>query len=389
MARSKAVLILEDGTIFAGESFGAAGERDGEVIFNTSMTGYQEILTDPSYKGQIVTMTYPHIGNYGVNLEDAEAWQPYAEALIVREISPVVSNWRSTQSLDELLRQKNVLGITDLDTRALVRHIRSCGAMKGYISTEDFNKESLLQKVDAAPGMIGRNLVMEVTCAEPYVWTDISFPLGALDPSSVPIGADRPWHVVAYDFGIKHNILRLLADRGCRITVVPANFPAEEVLALHPDGLFLSNGPGDPATLDYAVRNLRVLMSQVPTLGICLGHQLLGLAFGGQTYKLKFGHHGGNQPVKNLLTNHVEITAHNHGFAVDAESLPSDVEITHLNLNDQCVEGMRHRSLPVFCVQYHPEASPGPHDARYLFDQFIGLMRGEHTGWSTELAKTE
>ncbi|MBI3941681.1 MAG: glutamine-hydrolyzing carbamoyl-phosphate synthase small subunit [Chloroflexi bacterium] len=387
MARSKAVLILEDGTIFEGESFGATGERAGEVVFNTSMTGYQEILTDPSYKGQIVTMTYPHIGNYGINLEDAEAWQPYAEALIVREVSPVVSNWRSTQSLDELLRQKNVLGITDLDTRALVRHIRAYGAMKGYISTEDFHRESLLQKVTAAPGMIGRDLVMEVTCAKPYIWTDLSLPLGILQP--VPSAPDRLYHVVAYDFGIKHNILRLLADRGCRITVVPANFPAEKVLEMHPDGLFLSNGPGDPAAVDYAVRNLRVLVGEVPTLGICLGHQLLGLAFGGQTYKLKFGHHGGNQPVKNLLTDHVEITAHNHGFAVDPDSLPPEVEITHINLNDQCVEGMRHRSLPVFCVQYHPEASPGPHDARYLFDQFIDLMRGENTSWATELAKTE
>lgn len=387
MARSKAVLILEDGTIFEGESFGATGERAGEVVFNTSMMGYQEILTDPSYKGQIVTMTYPHIGNYGVNLEDAEAWQPYAEALIVREISPVVSNWRSTQSLDELLRQKNVLGITELDTRALVRHIRSYGAMKGYISTEDFNKESLLQKVEAAPGMIGRDLVMEVTCAKPYIWTDLSLPLGTLYPEGkVPV---QLYHVVAYDFGIKHNILRLLADRGCRITVVPANFPAEQVLEMQPDGLFLSNGPGDPAAVDYAVRNLQILLGEVPTLGICLGHQLLGLAFGGQTYKLKFGHHGGNQPVKNMLTGQVEITAHNHGFAVDPDSLPPEVEVTHINLNDQCVEGMRHRSLPVFCVQYHPEASPGPHDARYLFDQFIDLMRGENAGWATELAKTE
>ena len=367
-----ALLALEDGRVFHGLAFGAVGERTGEVVFNTSLTGYQEVLTDPSYKGQIVVMTNPHIGNYGVTPEDDESCRPFVEAFVVREVSPLVSNWRAQGDLSTFLKTYGVMGITELDTRALVRHIRSRGAMRGVLSATDPDADRLVTKARQSPSMEGLDLVQAVTCDAPYEWTE--GPLAGWQVLDRDLaGVQR--HVVAYDFGIKHNILRLLADRGCRVTVVPATTSAYEVLAMQPDGVFLSNGPGDPAAVTYAVESIAELLGQVPIFGICLGHQLLALALGGQTYKLKFGHRGGNQPVKNLRTGRVEITAHNHGFAVAADSLPPEVEVTHVNLNDGCVEGLRHRELPAFSVQYHPEASPGPHDARYLFDRFVEMIK--------------
>ncbi len=362
MTLDKAILYLEDGTSFEGRAFGAPGEKLGEVVFNTSMTGYQEVLTDPSYAGQIVVMTQPQIGNYGTNPEDVESRRPFVEGFAVRQHSPLFSNWRGRETLDDYLLRHGVAGISDLDTRALVRHIRDRGAMRGIVSSQDFDPASLRRKTLAHPTMEGSDLVGAVTAAGSYRFE-----------------SDRPrLHVVAYDFGIKTNILRCLAERGCAVTVVPAATDAEHVLALKPDGVFLSNGPGDPEPLRYAVANIRKLTGRVPVFGICLGHQLLGLALGGKTFKLKFGHRGGNQPVKNLLTGKVEITSHNHGFAVDPDSLPeSQVQLTHLNLNDQTLEGFRHRSLPVFSVQYHPEASPGPRDSLYLFDEFVDMMRRE------------
>lgn len=362
MKRQSAYLVLEDGTSFAGYSFGAAGEKLGEVVFNTSLTGYQEILTDPSYAGQIVVMTYPEIGNYGVNSQDVESSRPYAEGLVVRNYCATPSNWRSEGTLSDYMAEHLVVGITGIDTRRLVRHIRERGAMRAIISTIESDKERLLARVRNSPHMLGRALAEQVSCAEPYVWKE-------------SVGETRP-HVVAYDFGIKTTILRSLALRGLRVTVVPAGTSAKEVDRLAPDGIFLSNGPGDPGPLTHIAAEVRSLAERYPVFGICLGHQILGLAFGGKTYKLKFGHRGGNQPVKNLLTGRVEISAHNHGFAVDAESLPDgEMEVTHVNLNDNTVEGMRHRYLPVYSVQYHPEAAPGPHDSSYLFDQFYHLVR--------------
>ena len=332
----------------------------GEVVFNTSMTGYQEVLTDPSYAGQIVVMTQPEIGNYGTNPEDEESRRPFVEGFVVRECSPIHSNWRGEKTLDDYLCQHSVSGISEIDTRALVRHIRSRGAMRGMISASDFVPDSLRQKVLAFPTMSGSDYVRCVTTPESYHWE----------------ARDIQFQVVAFDFGIKSNILRSLAARGCSLTVVPAATSAEDVLALDPDGIFLSNGPGDPEPLDYAVHNIEKLLGKKPIFGICLGHQLLSLALGGKTYKLKFGHRGGNQPVKNLISNKIEITAHNHGFAVDPDSLNDhQIQLTHFNLNDQTLEGFRHRYLPVFSVQYHPEGSPGPHDSLYLFDDFIRLMR--------------
>ena len=363
--REPAMLVLADGTVFEGTSFGARGEFIGEVCFNTSMAGYQEILTDPSYAGQMVNMTYPLIGNYGVNEEDFESRRIYMGGFLVRETSRVVSNWRSNASLGEFLERHGVVGLEGFDTRALTRHIRSRGAMEGALSSTDLDPASLLEKVNAAPGIVGRDLVQGVTVDEPYVWEE-----GLRDACE--------FDVVAYDFGIKQNILRLLTARGCRVTVVPATTTAQEVLALGPDGVFLSNGPGDPEPVTYAIESVRGLLGKKPVFGICLGHQLLGLALGGNTYKLKFGHRGANQPVMNRDTGRVEITAQNHGFAVDADSLGDcsygEVLLTHTNLNDGTSEGMRCGESGAFSVQYHPEASPGPHDSRYLFDEFIQLM---------------
>ncbi|QUV81536.1 glutamine-hydrolyzing carbamoyl-phosphate synthase small subunit [Chloracidobacterium sp. D] len=363
----EAILALEDGRLFYGRSIGAAGETTGEVVFNTAMTGYQEVLTDPSYAGQLVTMTCPHIGNYGVNPEDVESRQPFVAGFIVRELSSVVSNWRATESLGHYLKRHGIVGIEGIDTRALVRHIRERGAMRGVISTVEREASRLVAKAAGAPGMVGAALAKTVTCTAPYTW-----PLAAAEDSTEY--QRRRWHVVAYDFGVKFNILRHLAALGCRVTVVPATTTAEEVLRLQPDGVFLSNGPGDPEPLTDIAREVRLLAERLPTFGICLGHQVLALAFGGRTFKLKYGHRGANHPVKNLMTGKVEITSQNHGFAVDPESLPEELEVTHINLNDGTLEGFRHRHLPVFCVQYHPEAAPGPHDAAYLFEAFTALL---------------
>ncbi|HET8674516.1 MAG TPA: glutamine-hydrolyzing carbamoyl-phosphate synthase small subunit [Blastocatellia bacterium] len=384
----EAILALEDGRVWRGRGFGARKEVVGEVVFNTSMTGYQEILTDPSYCGQIVTMTYPLIGNYGVNSQDAESRRVFAEALVVRELSRTVSNWRAESSLDDYLKGAGIPGISDIDTRSVVRHIRERGSMRGCLSTEQADERAVVARARKAPEMVGLDLASVVTCDEPYVWTDDqSYAYGSprlLHPNVKPVAIEAAeqgaaileprFHVVAYDFGLKHNSLRNMAALGCRVTVVPAHTSAEDVNELKPDGIWLSNGPGDPEPLTSVVANIRKLIGRYPVFGICLGHQLMGLAFGGRTYKLPFGHHGGNQPVKDLSTGRVEITAQNHGFAVDADSLPQDCEVTHINLNDNTVEGLRHRSLPVYSVQYHPEAGPGPHDAAPLFDKFVEMM---------------
>ncbi|MBI5651067.1 MAG: glutamine-hydrolyzing carbamoyl-phosphate synthase small subunit [Chloroflexi bacterium] len=383
--RPEAILALEDGALFRGRAFGARGEHCGEVVFTTGMTGYQEVLTDPSYHGQIVIMTCPHIGNYGVNDDDAESARPWVSGFIVREASPVVSNWRATGDLESYLIAHNIVALTEIDTRALVRHIRTRGAMRGIISSDDLDSESLIHKSRASRAMSGADLAREVTCTQVYEWNygviaseAKQSPTSELEIASSHkplLAMTRAFHIVAYDFGIKHNILRMFAERGCRVTIVPATTRAEDVLALKPDGIFLSNGPGDPAAVTYAIEATKKLLGRVPIFGICLGHQILGLALGAKTYKLKFGHRGGNQPVKHLPSGKVEITTHNHGFAVDANSLPNAVEITHVNLNDNCVEGLRHKNLPAFSVQYHPEAAPGPHDARYLFDEFARMMK--------------
>ena len=372
----EAILALEDGRVWRGRGFGARGEVVGEVVFNTSMTGYQEILTDPSYCGQIVTMTYPLIGNYGVNSEDAESRRVFAEGLVVRELSRTVSNWRAELSLDDYLKSAGIPGISDIDTRSVVRHIRERGSMRGCLSTEQTDERAVIARARKSPEMVGLDLASVVSCEESYVWTDDqSYAYGS--PRLLHPGAairEPRFHVVAYDFGLKHNSLRSMAALGCRVTVVPAHTSAEDVSELKPDGIWLSNGPGDPEPLTGVVANIRKLIGRYPVFGICLGHQLMGLAVGGRTYKLPFGHHGGNQPVKDLSTGRIEITAQNHGFAVDADSLPQDCEVTHINLNDNTVEGLRHRSLPVYSVQYHPEAGPGPHDAAPLFDKFVEMM---------------
>jgi carbamoyl-phosphate synthase small subunit len=369
-----AKLALEDGTVFSGVSIGAHGEVDGEVVFNTSMTGYQEILTDPSYRGQIVTMTYPEIGNYGVNAEDVESDRPKLAGFVVREDSRRASNFRAQGRLQDYLRQHGIVAMSGIDTRALVRRIRTFGAMKGIISTTDLDDASLVQKAKASPGLVGRDLVREVLPQDYREWNERLSPWATLPDSAVPTYTGEP-HVVAMDFGMKWNIARHLRETGCRVTVVPGTATWEEIRKLEPDGVFLSNGPGDPEPLDYAIRTIRELIGQVPVFGICLGHQLMGLACGAKTFKLKFGHRGANQPVLNLLTGRVEITTQNHGFAVERDSLPESLEITHINLNDDTIAGLRHREHPAFCVQYHPEASAGPHDSRYLFHQFREMLQ--------------
>ncbi len=370
----QAVLALEDGTIFEGTSFGAPVQRTGEVVFNTAITGYQEIFTDPSYCGQIVVLTNPQIGNYGSNQADCEAQRPYIEGLVVREISPVASNWRADDKADHFLAKHGVPVIADVDTRRLVRLLRDRGAMRGLIAVGAHNHDELIQAAIRSPSMTGQNLVSKVSTASSYGWTQ---GIEAVSTSDRLVPADEPqFNVVAYDYGIKRNILRHLVQIGSRVTVVPADTTSEDVLALKPDGVFLSNGPGDPEPLQRQSAEVKKLIGKVPVFGICLGHQILGLAFGGKTFKLKFGHHGANHPVLNRRTSKVEITSQNHGFCVDPESLrDSEIEITHLNLNDGTVEGLRHRSEPVFCVQYHPEAAPGPHDSHYLFHDFAALMK--------------
>ena len=376
----QAWLALEDGTVYQGEAFGATGEKTGEVVFNTGMAGYQEILTDPSYKGQIVTMTYPLIGNYGVNPEDFESLRPHVEGFVVREYQPYPSNWRSTESLDSFLVRFGVIGISGVDTRALTRRLRVQGVMKGVITTEESTAGSLVARARNSPGLVGRDLVKEVTTPTAYRWNRGSaeqIDCSELSPEAVWGAFDEQngCRVILMDFGAKLNIIKSLAALGCRVLVVPARFTASEILRLEPDGIMLSNGPGDPDALDYAIRELKQLIGQKPIFGICLGHQLLGLALGGRSFKLKFGHRGSNQPVMRLETDKVEITSQNHGFAIDADSLdPEKIALTHINLNDRTLEGLRHREFPIFCVQYHPEASPGPHDAVYLFDEFIRLM---------------
>jgi carbamoyl-phosphate synthase small subunit len=368
-----AVLALEDGTVFEGHSFGAPVERAGEVVFNTAITGYQEIFTDPSYSGQIVVLTNPQIGNYGANEADSEAVRPFIEGLVTREFSPLSSNWRADETAQDFLTASGVPVITGIDTRALVRHLRSRGVMRGVLSAMSARPEELVERARRSPSMAGLDLATRVSTKESYEWSAGVEPCSPSQHVSAP--GDARFHVVAYDFGMKRNILRRLVQAGCRLTVVPAATSAEDVLALKPSGVFLSNGPGDPEPLTEPAAQVRKLVGRVPIFGICLGHQILGLALGGKTYKLKFGHRGANHPVLNKVTGKVEITSHNHGFAVDPDSLNlNDIEITHTNLNDETLEGFRHRSHPVFCVQYHPEAAPGPHDSRYLFDDFVKLM---------------
>jgi len=373
----KAIIVLEDGSLYPGEGFGAQGMQVGEVVFNTSMTGYQELLTDPSYYRQIVVNTVSHVGNVGVNADDPESARIWVAGFAIRALSPVVSNWRASATLDEYLRAQNVIGIAEVETRALVRHLRTRGVMRGVIAHGEAadDPQALIAEAQRWPGMDGLDLAKEVTCQVPYTWeesTDARWYRHA--PGSVSENVLARGHIVAYDFGIKRNILRLLTDRGFRVTVVPATTTAAETLALHPDGVFLSNGPGDPAAVTYAIDAIRDLLGKVPIFGICLGHQLLGLALGGKTHKLLFGHRGGNQPVRDPESGAVTITVHNHGFAVTEGTLPEDVTVTRVNLNDGCIEGLRSDRYGAFSVQYHPEASPGPHDALDLFDEFVRLV---------------
>jgi carbamoyl-phosphate synthase small subunit len=368
-----ALLALEDGTVFEGNAFGAPVDKAGEVVFNTSLTGYQEIFTDPSYAGQIVVLTNPQIGNYGTNLADNEAGKPFIEGLVVREYSPITSNWRSDADASDFLSRHGIPAITGIDTRTLVRKLRMGGVLRGVLSTTNLNHKELIERARNHPSMAGMDLATKVSTASSYSWSESVSPVSVSEV--LRPGAAPRYKVVAYDFGIKRNILRRLSHVGCELTVVPAGTTAEDVLALNPDGVFLSNGPGDPEPLEFQAAQIRKMMGRAPIFGICLGHQILGLALGGKTFKLKFGHRGGNHPVLNRITNKVEITAQNHGFAVDAESLNlNEIELTHINLNDNTLEGLRHKNLPLFSVQYHPEAAPGPHDSQYLFDDFVTLM---------------
>ncbi|MBU0481449.1 MAG: glutamine-hydrolyzing carbamoyl-phosphate synthase small subunit [Proteobacteria bacterium] len=368
----KALIALEDGRVFEGSSFTGPGEVAGEIVFNTGMSGYQEVLTDPSYKGQVVTMTYPLIGNYGVNPEDMESLGIHPGAFIVKEYNAIPSNFRSTGTMADFLKEYGVLGVEGVDTRALTRHIRVKGAMKGIISTLDLDPDSLIRKAKESAGLVGRDMVREVTCKKPYGWKDDQ----PVDGTNFSTCGSGKYKVIVIDYGLKFNQARLLAERGCQVQVVPATTSADEILNLNPDGIFLSNGPGDPAAVPGVVETVRALLGKKPVFGICLGHQILGQAFGGKTYKLKFGHRGVNQPVKDLLTGKIEITSQNHGFCVDLESLdPDKVELTHVNLNDGSLEGMRHKEFRAFSVQYHPENAPGPRDSVYLFDRFIDMMK--------------
>lgn len=367
-----ALLALEDGTLWPGVGFGATGITTGEIVFNTSLSGYQEILTDPSYHNQIVTMTMPHIGNYGCTPEDDESDRVWAAGLVVRSISPIVSNWRANQSLPDYLTERGIVAITDVDTRALVRHIRTHGAMRAALSSDNPDPDQLIALARSSRDMNGLDLAKEVSCTKPYEWTE---GVEWWEPNRQSTLDNRQYHVVAYDFGVKRNILRLLASRNCRITVVPATTPAADVLAMNPDGIFLSNGPGDPAAVTYAIDAIGELVGQKPMFGICLGHQILALALGAKTYKLKFGHRGGNQPVQVTEHKGVQISSHNHGFAVDTSTLPPGVTMSHVNLNDDCCEGLVAPEKNAFSVQYHPESSPGPHDSDELFDKFAAMMQ--------------
>ena len=370
----KAYLALSDGKVFEGNHFGAEGEVDAEIVFNTSMSGYQEVITDPSYCGQMVVMTYPLIGNYGINPQDFESDRPHLSGFIIKELSGIASNWRSRGKLEDFLKEFGIVGIQGIDTRALTRRIREKGAQQAVLSTITRDPEELIRKAQNSPGLEGKDLVKEVTCQSPYDWKEEEWDIFNRGPS-LKSDVNKKFFVVAYDFGIKRNILRKLVGAGCRVRVVPASTSAKDVLVLNPDGVFLSNGPGDPEGVPYAIKNIKFLLGKIPIFGICLGHQILVLALNGQTFKLRFGHHGGNQPVMDTHTGKVEITSQNHGFAVIQESIGPSIDVTSVNLNDQTVEGIRHKEWPIFSVQYHPEASPGPHDSSYLFQQFTNLMK--------------
>ncbi len=374
----KAKLALADGRIFEGESFGASGQVEGEVVFNTSMMGYQEVLTDPSYRGQMVLMTYPLIGNYGINPDDFESEKPHLSAFIIKELSSIPSNWRSTVTLDEFLKKYNIMGIQGIDTRALTRHIREAGAQQAVLSTESISDAELVQLAKKSPSIVGRDLVKEVTCSEPYVWDEGEWDLSAGYSKPNSQSSTESLNIIAYDLGIKRNILRSFCQLGCNVKVVPASTSAESVLSEKPDGVFISNGPGDPEGVPYVIKTVENLIGKVPIFGICLGHQIINLALGGKTFKLRFGHHGGNQPVLDISSKKVEITSQNHCFAVASPPTNKDVEVTTINLNDQTVEGIKHKKLPVFSVQYHPEASPGPHDSSHLFKEFIQFLKKNH-----------